>query len=144
MNQRDPVARCAFEKALLARHAGCSRAVRYTVGERIELYCDSEPAAARCATLLDRLRLGSRFVFGETKLPPVPTHGRELRLQCGGLTGMAALVDHRDGAADCADVSVMLQLAEARYPQFDGLPLDRIYQQVASFAPRRKRRSRRP
>ncbi len=140
MNQRDPVAGCAFEKALIAGRAGCSRVCRYTIGERIELYCDSKPDAARCAKLIGWIRRNSRFVFGESKLPRVLTHGRELRLQCGGLQGLADLVGDGEDAAECGDVSVLLRLAEARYPHFDGLPLDRILPRVAAFTPRRKRR----
>jgi hypothetical protein len=126
---------CVFEKALLARCAGCSLAVNHALAEREAVRCASPVARTNCATLLALLRERSAFALklapGAGPLP----HAVTMRLQCGGLLGV------RDAlAAERIDVHALVAGAQQRWGSLADLPWSAIVPGVAAWQGRRRRR----
>ena len=124
---------CAFEKALLAGFAACGQAERHLLAERETVNCRDSRAQQDCSEL--RLALREHFVF-VLKLvhpdQPAP-HGKELKAQCGGLLGLAHVLDGSKAVADVqALVSAALRLG------LDELPYAQIVPFVAEFNIRKR------
>jgi len=108
---------CVFARAILARQAACPLATVALVGEAERPLCASPVANTNCATLHALLRERARFAL---RLPspgvPLP-HAAEIRLQCGGLRGLAAAL----GEPDTAPSDIHALVTRSR-DAFDGLP----------------------
>ena len=152
---------CVFDKALLARTAGCSLVQRRALAEREWLACGSPPARINCETLLALLRERSTFAL---RLPRGPVvHAQALRLQCGGLHGIRRAVaagcgageagdeDHEDheghegheghvgDAGDATpDVHRLVGDAQQRFGRLAELPWDAVVREVVAWPPRRR------
>lgn len=128
---------CVFARALLARHADCTLADRHALAEREAVGCRSPVARTNCATLFAMLRERSAFTLkgghGDGPLP----HALAMRLQCGGLAGLAQVV----GAAGTDDVHALVAAAQARYGALDGLPWPGVVATVAAWHGRPRRGS---
>jgi hypothetical protein len=104
---------CAFARALLARQASCPLAVMALEGEAERPRCTAPVAHTNCRTLKDLLRERATFAL---RLPPPGTplaHAAELRLQCGGLRGLAEALGEAPGAP--ADVHGLVARARGRF-----------------------------
>lgn len=126
---------CVFEKALLAQVAVCEAAQRLYLAEREMVACREPLVRAACGQLYSLLRTNSAFALKvrDTRLP-LP-HAMLMKVQCGGLTGLKALLDP---VAHAPDVLQLVRLAQAEYGGFDALPFSRIVQGVVHW-PMRKR-----
>ncbi|ODS99530.1 MAG: hypothetical protein ABS56_00290 [Lautropia sp. SCN 69-89] len=143
---------CPFERALLARCAACSRARTVLLAEREAIGCDAQAASERCHDFRDRLRAASRFALRADPSAPWP-FSKEIRLQCGGLIGLAVALDEDealdegealddseapdDGAA-ATDADALIQRALQRFRDLDTLPWSRIIRAVIRHEPRRR------
>jgi hypothetical protein len=128
-----PPGACLFEKALLARSAACSLAVRQSHGEREVLFCGSPVARINCATFAGMLRERAAFALRLPRSPLPLIHAQALRLQCGGLQGL------REVAGDKPDdVHSQLATAQARSDGLADLPWARIVAAVLAWLPRRR------
>lgn len=136
---RDAVAghACVFARAILAGHAGCDLADRHALAEREAIGCRSPVARANCATFSGMLRERSAFALkqghGEGPLP----HALAMRLQCGGLAGLAQAI----GAGGVRDVHALVAAARARFGSLDGLPWPDVVAAVVSWQGRARRES---
>jgi len=126
---------CVFEKALLAQCAGCGHAARHALAEREAVGCRSAVAHANCATLLGMLRERSVFVLRIGPADGPLPHATTMRLQCGGLAGLAVAV----GAEVASDVHGLVAAAQARYGSLSDLPWPALVAAVAGWRGRRRR-----
>lgn len=127
---------CVFERALIARHAVCHHALRRQIAEREAVACGQPQAEAVCATLAALLRENSAFALGLTGTRRILPHAMVMKIQCGGLEGLRALLD---AAAEVPDVPRLAELARARYGEFAELPFSELMQSVAAWKARRRR-----
>lgn len=135
---------CPFEKSILTNNCGCRRAERFCIAEREGVHCGADAAQARCIELLDLLRLQARFTLrtidGTTSLP----HAKAMRLQVGGLRGIAlALAPEQPVPVQIDDVDGLLVAAVAHFGGLDALPYTIVVQQIAAYRGRRPLRDRR-
>lgn len=130
---------CVFARALLGRHADCALADRHALAEREAVGCRSPVARANCATLLGMVRERSAFALRQGHgTGPLP-HALAMRLQCGGILGLAQAVD----AADAHDVHALVAAAHARYGDLAGLPWADVVAAVTAWRGRPPRGSAR-
>jgi hypothetical protein len=115
---------CAFGRAVLAREAACPLATLALEGEAERPVCASPVAHANCATLRAMIRERATFAL---RLPPAPAqiaHAAELRLQCGGLRGLA---DALGGpGAPVSDVHNLVRRARESFGGLAGIPFDTV------------------
>lgn len=130
-----PPERCRFAKALLSRSQTCACAARRAEGEQVHVVCTSPPDRARCDTLAALLHERSRFAL-RLPAPGRPVlHAQALRLQCGGLAALQALMG--DGERD---VQRSVAMAQQRYGSLAELPWSALVAALAAWqAPRRAR-----
>jgi hypothetical protein len=127
------VARCAFEKALLARCANCDLSMRRAVAEREEILCNSQIAHINCTTLLSMLRERATFAL---KLAPAGrgiTHAASMKLECGGLRGLEESLGDVE-----PDVHRLLLSAAERFGGLANLPWPGIVRAVMDWQLRRR------
>ncbi len=123
---------CVFEKALLARCAGCELAVRRALAEREAIACPSPIARSNCDTLLGMVRERSAFALKRPPGAPLP-HALTMKLQCGGLRGLQQAVDVEE-----SDVHRLVVAARERYDGLAHLPWPEIVAAVLAWQGRRR------
>jgi len=125
---------CVFERALLVRRAGCSCARRHALAEREAIGCRLSAAHANCATLLGMLRERCAFALKIGRLDEPLQHAMTMRLQCGGLAGLAQAVE----AEDVHDVHALVTAAQDAYGGLSDAPWPGIVAAVAAWQGRRR------
>lgn len=111
---------CAFGRALLARQAACPLATMALVGEAERPRCASPVARTNCETLLALLRERATFAL---RLPPPASplpHAAQLRVQCGGLRGLAEVAG--DEGAGPSDVHALVTGLQAAFGTLADIP----------------------
>lgn len=132
--QRATPQACVFEKALLARCADCPAAERHLLAEREAVNCADAGARLSCAELKQSLRIHLAFVLKLSSPDEPLPHAKLLRLQCGGLQGLA----HALGEVGIADVRGLLARALAQVGEVEDLPFAAIVPHVAAYAVRQR------
>jgi len=110
---------CPFEKSIVTHCVECALAGKHNVAEREVVSCDSNTAHARCISLLGLLRENFTFAFGTAHINGPLPHGREMRMQCGGLRGLNHSLD---GGSEVTNVAALLDSAEEKFGSVAELP----------------------
>lgn len=132
---------CVFEKGILTNGCDCTQAERFCIAEREGVHCGSDAAQARCVDFLAVLRDQSRFALKTQDPERALPHAKAMRLQIGGLRGVALALDPDSPAPERVDdVHGLLERAIARFGVFAHLPFTLIMQQIAAYRGRRRRR----
>ena len=140
-NVRGEITRCdcPFEKAILSTCCACSLARRHHIAEREAVSCSAAPAHETCRKLHDLLREKALFAlklpYHQEKLP----HAKEMKIQCGGLMGMALMVDRLDiDRPFVRDVHALVEQATANSGSLETLPYSEIVKSIAAFEGRHR------
>lgn len=132
LREQTAVLPCVFRGALQARQAECELARKKSLAEREELLCAQATAHINCETL-ERL-FHERATFPLRLRPGAPiTHATALRLQCGGLHGLQAVL-----ASPRADVHQLVRQAQAVHGSLTELPWTQIVESIVRWQPRRR------
>lgn len=126
---------CVFARALLARHAVCELAVRGGIAEAETAACAQPVARALCARMSALLREKSAFALGMAVTQRTLPRAMAMKIQCGGLDGLKALLD---ADAVAPDVRRLVRLTQERYGDLAALPFSEVVQGVAAWTPRRR------
>ena len=135
---------CVFAKALTNHQARCSLSRHFCLEDREGYGCKNEKNAANCGEVLQKLREKSIFVLKlQAVTGPLP-HNKEIRVQAGGLQGLAKWLQTSNDATPVKamavdDISRILQLAIKKSGNIDALPFSEIIQSVLQFQGRRRR-----
>lgn len=123
---------CVFQGALQARGAACELVAQRSLAEREVLACTLPTARMNCETLLRLFH--ERATFPLRLKPGVPlTHAIQLRLQCGGLTGLQKALSMPD-----ANVHQMVHQVQLRHDGLTELPWSQIVDEIKAWQPRRR------
>ena len=140
--------RCVFEKALLnhqANHqAKCGLSRHFCLADREGYSCKNERSSIKCREFLGKLREKSTFVLKLHEISGPLPHNMEIRVQVGGLMGLAKLVDAKAENQPIKpvvdDINRILNMAKKEYGLLENLPYSEIIQSVVQFQGRRRRR----
>jgi hypothetical protein len=132
---------CAFEKSLLTNQCRCPKAERFCIAEREGVHCRDESGQARCLAWLELLREQARFALRTDEARRLLPHGKAIRLQVGGMRGLADVLGDDQAAVD--DIDGALHTAEQRFGGLEQVPFDRVMREVAAYQVRRRSRRRR-
>ena len=137
--------RCVFEKALTNNYARCRQARHFWLADREGYACKCAECSETCAELLNNLREKSSFVLKLREVNGPLPHNMDIRVQVGGLRGLARLQDETgSGSADreeeLADIEAVVSKAVEGFGGIGSLPYSRIIQSVEQFEGRRRRR----
>ncbi|MGE0082665.1 MAG: hypothetical protein AB7U81_15400 [Thiohalomonadaceae bacterium] len=128
---------CPFGKAVLTRCAQCSRAQKVLIAEREAITCLSPAAHTRCTAFIPAWREKALFALRLTHVADKLPHGKEIKVQCGGLNGLAEAMAE---AAPVSDIHTLLERALTRFGDADRLPYTEMMKSVVSYQPRRKKK----
>ncbi|AGA90435.1 hypothetical protein Thimo_1657 [Thioflavicoccus mobilis 8321] len=135
---------CPFEKGILSTQAGCRRARRFCVAERLGVRCDTDAAQARCQSFLDLVRRQARFALKAVDRQAALTHANALRIQVGGLRGVRALLaPPTSPESPIDDIDGLLRAATTHFGDLGTLPWSAVIQQIAAYEGRRPPRRNR-
>ncbi len=130
--------RCVFEKALTNRQAKCALSRHFCLADREGYSCESAESSGKCRELLKLLRKNSTFALKLREIDGPLPHNMEIRVQVGGLTGLAKLLDSAS-TPPLDDISQILAQAQKKVGTLDKLPYSEIIQSVVQFQGRRRR-----
>lgn len=99
--------------------------------------CDSAHFAARCNNWLMLLRQKSQFALHSVGPVAVLPHGKEMKVQAGGMLGLCRLLELDLGDLSARpDVFAVLEARDQHFADPDALPFDEIVREVVHFRPR--------
>ncbi|HTJ96830.1 MAG TPA: hypothetical protein VL381_05130 [Rhodocyclaceae bacterium] len=118
---------CVFATALRQKCAVCSLALH----DAEQLLCSQPVARATCAGLHGQLVDKSRFALGMRADPRSSRTSKpeELRLQCGGLTGLRTVLDR-----DAMSIDVHRLLERLADKELDLLPWEQILRAIGAWS----------
>ncbi len=135
--------RCVFEKALTNHQAKCKLSRHFCLADREGYCCASEEFSIKCGELLKNLRKNSTFVLKLQEISGPLPHNMEIRVQAGGMQGLAKLVESADmdskNPSQVDDISRVLEQVTKKYGSLESLPYSEIIQSVVQFQGRRRR-----
>jgi len=141
-NELTPV-RCVFEKALTNHQAKCALSTHFCLADREGYSCENEGSSSKCRQFLEILREKSTFVLKLHEIEGPLPHNMEIRVQVGGISGVAKLFDktlaEQTGGVKVADIQAILNQAITQFGSLETLPYSQIIQSVVQFQGRRKR-----
>jgi hypothetical protein len=129
---------CVFAKAILRRCCACSRSQKLFIAEREAIACKSPGGRQRCEGVLEVLRGKAAFALKLAQIDGPLPHAKELKVQCGGMLGVAASLSGQD-AETVSDIHQLLENAFAEYGSADTLPYSEVVRTITSYQPRKKR-----
>jgi hypothetical protein len=130
---------CVFAKAILRRCAGCSRSQKLYIGEREAVACKSPAAHLRCHEVLTQLHNKAMFALHLPQPEQTLPHGKELKVQCGGLLGLQQALHPAETVMDTIiDINALLEQAYTAHGSLDALPLGDVIKAITAFKPRGK------
>ena len=136
--------RCVFEKALLNHQAKCTLSRHFCLADREGYSCENEQSADKCRYFLEKLREKSTFVLKMHEISGPLPHNMEIRVQAGGLMGVAKLLSVKTESQSkkpvIDDINQILNMAKKEYGLLENLPYSEIIQSVVQFQGRRRRR----
>jgi hypothetical protein len=130
--------RCVFEKTILTRKADCEFAGRFCIAEREGVACRHDEAHQRCSQTLEGMREKALFALRLTHLADQLPHGKEIKVQSGGLIGLHHLLEADATPDTIPNINALLEQAAQKYGGLDSLPYDEIVRWIVSFKPRRQ------
>lgn len=104
------------------------------------MQCTVPDAQLTCEAIAKALHEHSRFALGVTKLPQQMTSNMELRIQCGGINGIAAAVDGEYPAP--VEIYTLIEQGIKEFETIEQFPYSTIAQAISQWKPRRRGRSK--
>ena len=131
---------CPFEKAILSSRCACAKCQRLNIAEREAAACVFPTAQARCVVLLELLYQNARFALKQSHLESPPPHTKAMKVQCGGLFGLAAVLfsENREAAPVVTNIDALLTQALATFGEFNKLPYQEIVKFISNYQVRAK------
>jgi len=127
---------CPFERALLSRCVGCARSRKLNLAEREAIACGDPAVREHCLTFYQALHENAQFALKINPDAPWP-FGKEIRAQCGGVLGLADVLDA--GSEDTTDVAATVLLGRERLGDCAEFPYSEIMRAVVHYEPRKRR-----
>lgn len=130
---------CPFEKAILICRCSCREASRVNIAERDTVNCRDAQAQGDCSLLVGMLRHNAAFALKLTHADAVLPHAKYVKVQCGGLLGLQAVLQPEyAGEARVEDIRGLVLEAQERFGGLQELPYSEIVRGIAGFELRRR------
>lgn len=132
--------RCVFEKSILSRQTMCRHAHRFCLADREGVACHDQAGHAKCQQLLTELRNKALFALKLTRIDGPLPHAKEVKVQTGGLLGLAALLNAQSEITQVEDIIEIIQAAISKYGSIAQFPFDEITRRIVLYQSRQRRR----
>ncbi len=129
---------CVFRDTQITEQFGCRHGQAVTRRGGPDVVCRSPSARARCSELYQRIKAVGLAALGVVDDPLQMPHSALLKIQFGGLLGIAELLDV--GQDEIGDIDALLDEAAGRYGSVSAIPVDQLAGRIAAFRVRRGHR----
>jgi hypothetical protein len=129
---------CVFERGMLRRCLGCEQGIRRNIAEREAVGCRDKAGHDLCGAFKKELKRAAAFALKVTHPDDPLPHAKELKLQCGGLLELEALLNAMP-VEQVSNVAGVLAAAITRYGGLEALPYNDLIQGVRAFEARPRR-----
>lgn len=129
---------CVFEKALTQQQARCSTSQHFWLADREGYSCKDKKSSIKCSKMLDKLRESSAFVLKIHEIDGPLPHNKELRVQAGGIRGLAKLVQLQSD--ENIDIGRVIASIYRQYHTLDSVPFSQVMPSVEQFKSRHRRK----
>lgn len=133
--------KCPFTSPLISGDFACSHAHAVTRRGGADIGCDSTLAAEACGALFERLKEAALPAFGVPDDPTQMPHSVLVKLQYGGLLGLAERLDAAD-AERVEDVSALVVRAKQVWHTIEAIPAESWADRMTGFKLKRRRGKR--
>ena len=135
-------ARCPFEKVILGAYAGCEKAQRFAIAERMGVECTSDIALNNCLTLIKLVRQNARFALKVTDTSEQMPFGKEMKVVIGGLIGLGKVLHPEDkktrGEPEVKNIHGLVVEAQRAFGELSKLPYQEMVKSVMAFQLRKR------
>lgn len=130
---------CVFERAILCRCCNCEHGIKRNIAEREAAGCLNAPAHALCVEAKKALRQAAAFTLKMAHPDEPLPHTKELKLQCGGILGVARAVTP-DANTPIANIYGVLNAAAQQFGGLANFPYQAIVSAIHTYEPRPRRK----
>ncbi|MBD3609096.1 MAG: hypothetical protein HUJ30_00950 [Gammaproteobacteria bacterium] len=135
--------RCWFEKAINSRHCQCARMERFNLADREGVRCTSKESQIRCHRLLELIREKAIFALQLTKVDGPLPHGKEVKVQLGGMLALQKRLSPELADADrVTDIHQTIDNAISQFGSLEQLPYVEMMQTIVNIQGRSRRKDR--
>jgi hypothetical protein len=127
---------CPFERALLSRCVICDRSRKLNLAEREAIACGDPAVREHCLRFYQSLHENAQFALKINPDAPWP-FGKEIRAQCGGVRGLASVLDQVGD--ETTDVAATVLKSNERFGSCSEFPYSEIMRAVVHYEPRKRR-----
>lgn len=134
--------RCVFEKALTNNQAKCHLSQHFCLADREGYSCQNLDSSSKCNELLKKLREKSIFSLKLHSVSGPLPHNMEIRVQVGGVIGLAKLLKDEAGSdlvLPVENINGILNEVIRVFGSLDNVPFDNVIRSVVQFQGRRRR-----
>jgi len=131
--------RCVFEKSILSRQTMCQYAHRFCLADREGVSCLSPETHLQCRAVLEQIRKNATFALRLTRIDGPLPHAKEIKVQTGGLMGLASLLD-KQVPQKIENIQALILSAIDSYGNITDLPYDEISRYIVSYEARQRGR----
>ncbi len=115
----------------------------FCLADREGYFCEDVSSSSKCRQFLALLRKNSLFALKLKKIDGQLSHNMEIRVQVGGVSGVAKVFDRslaeQVGRIKVEDIQSVLTCAIEEFGSLEKLPYSQIIQSVVQYQGRRKR-----
>jgi len=126
---------CVFAKAINSTSCSCRQAARIQIADRIAINCSSGSEQQQCTLMLEKLRSAAQFVLRMPDIAGALPHNKEIRVQIGGIKGIAAILGQDESGLDIYRLRTQ---AQTRFGDLDKLPYSEIVRHIMQARTRRR------
>lgn len=130
--------KCFFASPLISGDFACALAHAITRRGGPDIGCDSATASADCGALLERFKATGLAAFGVPDDPTQMPHSVLVKLQYGGLLGLAECLDAAD-TERIEDVCALVARARHKWGSIEAIPAESWTDRMTGFKLKRRR-----
>ena len=134
---------CPYGRAILTRCCNCEKSERLLIAGRESVGCNNPVIHQHCTSLLEHIRNKALFAIKMTQLDGPLPFAKEMKIQCGGLRGLADILQSEENKIVKNVAGLVLTVVD-RYPSLDELPYEQIIVAINKYQHRRQRGSNIP
>ena len=129
---------CPFRKTILGGSCSCHLALKTHLPTGCSVSCSDDGAWDQCDELLGELVVAAKFVLQFMEDTDSLTHGKFMKIQHGGLLGLARLMND-DESTTVDDIHALVNSARQRYNSLHDIPYQELLDDIANWQLKRRR-----
>jgi hypothetical protein len=131
--------KCQHSKVIFSRKGECQFAHKFLIAEREGINCESIEGEKLCGQWVNHLKDKCLFALKITDKTEELPHGKAIKLQVGGLIGMAQELN--PGSPEqppFKNINKLLVDALKKFGEFEAIPLNNVITSISAYKARQR------